>query len=169
GLVGGMDGIFYGFRRRRAVSDDGQAVGAEQRGATDFRRVAAGTEGGERTSDQKARELITPAGVEDRTQLPLQEVGKPFHGLEGDVAGKPVGNNHINLATVQVTSFDITDVVEGELFQYFMRGTRRVGPFGVILAVAEYAHARRGHPTNHPGIHFSPDGELHKVERLTLD
>ena len=47
GLLSDTDSIFYRFGRRRAMSDDRQAISSQEWGTADFRRVKARAEIGE--------------------------------------------------------------------------------------------------------------------------
>ena len=98
----------------------------------------------------------------------MQKVVEAFHGLEGDIAGKAVGDNDVDSSAVEVAAFDIADVIERQLSENFVRDAGRLGPLGVFLTVAQDADARIPNAAHDTGVDLAHDGELDQVLRFTL-
>src|SRR5215510_2621322 len=64
GLVSRTNRILNGFRGRRAVRNDGDAIGAQERGAADFRRIKRRAQARYRTAQQHEGHLTPPIGGE---------------------------------------------------------------------------------------------------------
>jgi len=171
GLVGGgADGIADRARIRGAVRDNGNAVDTQQRRTTILGGIEPLADCAELLAhEQKGKAPDEPAS-EKLVQVADHKGGEPFHGLERDVAGKAVGDDHVGFGAIDIATLDITDVIDARrhLLQDLRRGPRQVGTLGGFLAVGEDSHAWLRDVVDMLPVHTAHHAELHKVERLDL-
>src|SRR5208282_1106489 len=93
---------------------------------------------------QQVGEPAAKAAVEQLAQVSQDKGGEALHGLERDVAGKAVGDYHVDAAAIDVAAFDVTDVVDigRHRAQRGGGGAGQIAALGVFLPVGENSYAR---------------------------
>src|SRR5262249_8312331 len=160
--------IAYRASVRRTVCDDRDTVAPERGRAPGLVRVEPLTHGAHASANHEVRHSSRPTAAEQLSQVAQHESGEPLHGLERDVPGETVRNDHIDFAAVDVTAFDVTDVIDvgAHLAQRRGGGAREVGAFGGFLAVGKNSDPRPRDITYSSPINGAHNGELNEIDRF---
>jgi hypothetical protein len=116
GLGCSPDGIFDRNRRTRSMSNDTDAIYAEQRHATVLLIVGLFPNRLECTFGELCAELSNRIPEELAFEPGQYRLGDCFSGLEDHVAGEPVADHHFSRFFKQVASFDVTAKIESARF-----------------------------------------------------
>src|SRR6266481_8496533 len=119
GLGCSPDGIFDRNRRTRSMSNDTDAIYAEQRHTTVLLIIGLFPNRLECTFGEPCAELSSRIPEELEFEPGQYRVGDCFSGLEDHVAGEPVADHHFSRLFKQVVSFDVTAKIESARFQQF--------------------------------------------------
>ena len=137
------DGVAHRLGRRAAVTDDAEAVEAEERRAAVLGVVDAPAEAAERL----ARQQVADARAERRRQLVVQQaldrLDQPFADLQRDVAGEAVADDDVDVAGVDVAPLDVADEVDRRVLEQLVRLARQLVALALFLADRQQPDARR--------------------------
>ena len=115
-------------------------------------------------------ELAQPAALQQRAdpgaagsgeraaKLAAGEAQRALEGLEGDVAGEPVGDDHVHHAGHEVSAFDVAREVDRQRARRRLGGQQLMGPAGEHVALArlgadsEQPHLGGGDPQGYLGV-----------------
>src|SRR5438270_10335524 len=95
-----------------AMGDDRDAVHANEQPTAQLPPVDAPAQRLELGTEQHATDRgdgIALDRIPDRTK---EQLGRPFSGLDEDIAGKSVANDHVGLALEEIVALDIADEVD---------------------------------------------------------
>ena len=173
--IGDIDGVLHGGCVRASVTDQRDAVDAQQRRASVLGVVGALAEAFEGAGHQRGAELGQQARARD---LLLDDSQHRLRGaldaLEQDVAGEPIGHDHVDLPLEDVAPLDVADVAEvgvvrrnaGQNLVGFP-GQRR--PLVLFGAVRQQADLRSRLAVQQPGVDRAQHAELRQHRRLGVD
>src|SRR5690348_14421282 len=99
------DCILDGVGIRRSVSDNADALYAEQRSATVFGVVEALLEIGEGAAREQGSDLARDGGLQRFLQRGAHEIGDAFGNFQGDIADESVSDDDVHFAVVKVAAF----------------------------------------------------------------
>ena len=91
---------------------DDRAVQSEEHAAIDLSRVDAFAQALQRCIGQKGGNTAERRILERLAQEFGDQRSGAFSGLQGDIPGKPVGDDHIDLGRRDIAAFDETDEFE---------------------------------------------------------
>ena len=120
------DGIANRLGRRAAMTDDAQAIQADERRAA----VLGGVDALAKSAERLSRQQVADARAERRRQLVVQQaldrLDQPLADLQRHVAGESVADDHVDVAGVHVTAFDVADELDRGRLQQLMRVARQL-------------------------------------------
>jgi hypothetical protein len=96
-------------------------------------------------------------------------LGGSLHGLQGHVAGEPVGDHHVDVAPEQVAPLAVAFEPEPRTPQRRGRRPGHLGSLGSLLAVRQERHSWPSHAQHAAGVDLAHEGELDQVKRPAVD
>src|SRR4029077_9020645 len=111
------NGVLDRVRIRRPVSNYADALQAQQGRAAVLRMVKALLEVGECAARKQVPDLPGHRSLQRLFQGGAHQVDHTFGNLQGNVADETIGDDHIDLAVVEVPPLNIPDEIQGKLFQ----------------------------------------------------
>src|ERR1017187_6270903 len=132
---------------RPAVRDDDGSLQAEQGRTAIALRVHPPGQLAKPAPLQQRAEPRRPGAFDDGTQLPGGEGGCTFEGLERDVAGEAVGDDHVHRAGQKVRAFDVAGEANRQGAVWRRGGEQLMGAAGQPVALPRLgADGEQAHP-----------------------
>src|SRR5262249_53971992 len=106
------------FRIGPAVALDDDAVEPEEHAAVRLARIHFVAQRGERIARQHITEPRAQRSLHGVSQIGAELAGGPFRRLDGDVAGKPFGDDHVRYTRADAGALDEPDIVEARQLSF---------------------------------------------------
>ena len=166
------DGVLDGEVVGGAVGLDDRLGNAHQRGAAHLARVHQLFELLQPAGDHQGGELGQQALSEHGLELPGQKSAGPFHGLEENIAGVAVGDDHVRRAVDRLAGLHVAHEVDApRLARLLEQGVGlplQVHALGLLHADVQQAHLGLGPPQYPLGVVRAHKRELQEILRRAL-
>src|SRR5579863_2448270 len=174
-----VDTLFGEFRRyanrildgigiRRSVSDEANALHAQQRRSAVLGVIQAFFEISKRAARKQIPDLAGDRSFERFFEGIANQVGYAFGNLQRDIAHETVSDDDIHFTVVQIASFNVADKIQRQLFEKLERVPGEFIALSFFFPYGKQTYAGTAGAEHGAKINLSHDGELLEIVRLAI-
>src|SRR5215831_15790381 len=167
-LLGRTDSILDRPSTRPSMSNNPDPIKAEQGSTSILSIVETPISFSERTTTHEISQFTGKIFLKSFLQYVSRETRNTFHSLQGYIAGKPIADDHIDLAIENIPSFDIANVIQRGRYKLLARRPGEIVSLSFLLAVASDPDARTGNPLHFLSIDRAHKSKLNQMMRFAV-